>query len=196
MSLVPPSYDGRRLVLLHDEAEVARAVARMARELDARLASTPALLLGLLTGGVYTAVWLSARLHTPHRIDFLRVGRYGSGKSGGEVRWEGAFALPEGTATVVVVDDVFDEGVTLTAVRARLLAAGAGHVLTAVLARKRRARAADIPDPDVVGLDVPDEWLVGCGLDYRGWGRHHPALYALRETAAPPRVDSPEASRA
>ena len=195
MSLVP-SYDDRRLVLLHDEAEVARAVDRMAEELDARLASTPALLLGLLTGGVYTAVWLSARLHTPHRIDFLRVGRYGSGKSGGEVRWEGAFALPEAPATVVVVDDVFDEGVTLTAVRARLLAAGAGRVLTAVLARKRRARAAGIPDPDVVGLDVPDEWLVGCGLDYRGWGRHHPALYALRETATPPRADSPEAFRA
>ncbi len=186
--MIPPGFppgDGR-LVLLHDEAAVARAVARMAESLEPRLAgSSPVLLLGLLTGGVYATVWLSARLATPHRVDFLRVGRYGTSEHGGAIAWGGALPSLEAGATVVVVDDVFDEGVTLTAVRERL-AAGGGRVLTAVLARKARPRSATIPEPDVVGLEVPDEWLVGCGLDCRGWGRHYPALYALRGAAPPP----------
>jgi hypoxanthine phosphoribosyltransferase len=182
----PPSLpDGGRLVLLHDEAAVARAVARMAEDVDRALdGASSVLVLGLLLGGAYAAVWLSARLRTPHRIEFLRVSRYANEERGHEVVWEGALPPLERRTTVVVVDDVFDEGLTLAAVRARL-AAGGVRVLTAVLARKNRARSEGLPEPDVFGLEVPDEWLVGCGLDFRGWGRHYPALYALRRTESP-----------
>jgi len=177
-----PSLPGEegRLVLLHDEETVAAAVARMARRLDQSLeGASSVLLLGLLTGGVYATVWLSARLATPHRLEFLKVGRYGAGARGGDVVWGGALPACGAETTVVVVDDVFDEGLTLAAVRARIARTGA-RVLTAALVRKARARPADVPEPDVVGLEAPDEWLVGCGLDCRGWGRHYPAIYALR----------------
>lgn len=181
----PALWPGRRAVVVHDEEAVARALDRMARELEARLApASGVLLLGLLTGGAYASVWLSTRLRVPHRLEFLRLGRYGRGETGGAVVWAGEPPRPSPGTAVVVVDDIFDEGLTLAAVRERL-AGGDREVLTAVLARKARPRPPGLPEPDVVGLEVPDEWIVGCGLDCDGLGRHYPALYALRTEPAP-----------
>lgn len=187
MRPVPPPtlWPDRRPVLLYDEEAVVHALDRMAAALDERLADVAGAvtLLALLTGGVYTAVWLSTRLTHPHRLEFLRLGRYGAAEHGGRVEWREEFVPPPSGTTIVVVDDVFDEGVTLSVVRTRLETAGV-VVHTAVLARKRRPRPRETSEPDVVGLEVPDEWIVGCGLDFRGLGRHYPALYALRPRTA------------
>jgi len=81
---------------------------------------------------------------------------------------------------VLLVDDIFDEGVTLTAAKAACLEAGAAEVVLAVLARKRHNRAHGTA-PDSVALEVPDGFIVGCGLDDAGRWRNLPGIYMIAE---------------
>jgi hypoxanthine phosphoribosyltransferase len=81
---------------------------------------------------------------------------------------------------VLVVDDILDEGLTLAAIRERLLQLGADACYTAVLADKMNGRKKPI-QADFVALTVPDRFLFGYGMDVRGAWRNLPAIYAMRE---------------
>jgi len=82
-------------------------------------------------------------------------------------------------AHVLILDDIFDSGRTLAAVRGLVAATKPASVRTAVLLRKEVGRAVDI-EPDYVGFDVPDAFVVGYGLDYDGWYRNLPNIAVLR----------------
>ena len=82
--------------------------------------------------------------------------------------------------TIIVIDDIFDEGTTLRAVAEHCRQGGAAQVFTAVMLVKDRQRNPDIPLPDyVTGLTVPDRYVFGCGMDLYGRWRHLTAVYAL-----------------
>jgi hypoxanthine phosphoribosyltransferase len=80
---------------------------------------------------------------------------------------------------VIVVDDICDIGQTLLEVTAYCRSAGAVDVLTAVLVRKRFADDRQVYVPDIVGLDAGDEFVFGCGMDYRGRWRHLPEIFSV-----------------
>ncbi|MGH8273707.1 MAG: hypoxanthine-guanine phosphoribosyltransferase [Gammaproteobacteria bacterium] len=168
--------------LVHSSEAVQSAIARQAAELRLRFADACPLVLVLMQGAVYYAVWLTLALAIPLELDYVDVGRYGDGHAGGALGWRRPPSKRVAGRSVLVVDDIFDEGETLAAVCAACNEAGASAVHTAVLARKRhdRARAAA---PDSAALEVPDRFIVGCGLDYAGRWRNLPALYALDESA-------------
>jgi hypoxanthine phosphoribosyltransferase len=82
--------------------------------------------------------------------------------------------------TVLVLDDILDEGETMAAIIDKLLDLGSGQVFTAVLADKQHGRAKPIT-ADFVGLNVPDRYVFGFGMDVYGLWRNLPAIYALKE---------------
>jgi hypoxanthine phosphoribosyltransferase len=99
--------------------------------------------------------------------------------TGGDIRWVQRPRQDLRGRTVVLVDDIFDEGHTLAALRGHCLDAGAARVFTAVLARKRHGRPVGDAAPDFVGLEVGDDYVFGCGMDLAGHWRHLPGIYAL-----------------
>lgn len=158
--------------------EVAAAVRRVAADVTAALGGRNPLVLSVMGGAVVFTGQLLPLLPFPLDFDTLYVSRYRGDTRGGRVEWR--VAPPERTRgrTVLVLDDILDEGETMAEVRARLLEFGAAAVYVAVLADKAIGRAKPIV-PDFVGLAVPDRYVFGFGMDVHGAWRNLPAIYAL-----------------
>lgn len=162
---------------LYTATQVGAAYDRLARELDAAIDAPEILLLAVMTGGMFPAVEIAQRLERPMRIDYAHATRYRGRTTGGEIEWRRWPALPDERQSIVVVDDIFDEGYTLDAICDRL---GAQHdVTTAVLARKLHDRGLPRDRVDHFGLDVPDRYVFGCGMDYHERLRELPDIWAL-----------------
>jgi hypoxanthine phosphoribosyltransferase len=175
--MAEPPVRGARLVV--PPAAVEGAWNRLAQALQPVVAGGDCVLLGVLVGGMVPLVHVAARLRGDFALDYCHVSRYLGGTAGGALHW---FARPRqrlAGRTVILIDDIFDEGHTLAELRHFCLGQGAARVLVAVLARKRHARAVVGPAPEFVGLDVPDEYVFGCGMDYRDRWRHLDAIYAI-----------------
>jgi hypoxanthine phosphoribosyltransferase len=167
--------------LLCSKEEVDAAIARIAAEINRRLAEAHPLVLPVMNGAVFLAGQLLPQLVFPLEQGFLHVTRYANTTSGGALEWLGE---PEerliAGRTVLVLDDVLDEGVTLAAIRERLLARGAAACYSAVLVEKDIGRKRPIA-ADFVGMVLPNRYIFGCGMDVRGAWRNLPALYAFNE---------------
>jgi len=163
--------------LLAPEA-VVQAVARVAGEINAALGEEQPLLLAVMRGGVVFAGQLLPLLRFPLDFDYVDATRYGDATSGGGLDWR--VDVPEAVRdrTVLVVDDILDEGHTLAAVRRRALEAGARRVLIAVFADKQLPQAKPVA-ADFIGARVPNRYVFGFGMDVRGLWRNLPAVYAL-----------------
>ena len=164
--------------------EIARALERMAEEICADLAGADPVVLAVMHGGAFAAVELCRRLRFPYELDFVHVTRFARGTHGGEIEWRVRPSAELTGRTVLVVDDVLDRGHTLRALGAELEKVGVARQRTAVLVVKRVANARARPKVDYRGVEVEDVYLFGCGMDYRGYWRGLPALYALAPAKA------------
>ena len=162
---------------------VVDAVARIAREVTARLGERHPLVLGVMRGSVIFAGHLLPQLRFPLSFDYLDVTRYGSATTGGEIRWKVTPGTEVGGRVVLVIDDILDEGHTLAAIRDKLLHAGATEFYSAVFAEKQTGRPKPLT-PDFVGLTVPDRYVFGFGMDVHGVWRNLPAVYAVKDEEA------------
>jgi hypoxanthine phosphoribosyltransferase len=113
-------------------------------------------------------------------FDYVHVTRYGQQIAGGALSWRAEPSTPVSGRTLLLVDDILDEGLTLAAIRERLLQRGADACYTAVLADKLIGRKKPIA-ADFVALTVPDRFLFGYGMDVFGAWRNLPAIYAMRD---------------
>lgn len=152
----------------------------MAREITAALAGSFPLVLCVMRGAVIFAGQLLPQLKFPLEFDYLDLTRYHNTTRGGETSWRVTPGTAVAGRTVLVLDDILDQGHTLAEVRAKLTAAGASRVYYAVLTEKDTGR----PKPlraDFVGLRVPDRYLFGCGMDVGGLWRNLPDIYAVKD---------------
>jgi hypoxanthine phosphoribosyltransferase len=183
MALPPPEPDfPAGAELLVSSASVNAAVNRVAAEISAVMARGTGrpLALVVMRGGLIFAGQLLPLLRFPLAIDYVDASRYGAATRGGRLSWR--VGIPDGVAgrTIVLIDDILDEGLTLAAVREQLLAAGAREVLIAVFADKQLASGKPKPvAADFVGVSVPDRYVFGFGMDVGGLWRNLPAVYAL-----------------
>ncbi len=162
--------------------EVQAALGRMAVEITARLAGSHPLVITVMNGGQVFAGQLLPRLSFALDCSYVHVRRYGRETSGGELVW---IAGPHDSVTgrtVLLLDDILDEGRTLAAIRARLVELGAREVLLAAFALKERATPAEV-EADFIGVRVPDRFVFGFGMDLGGLWRNLPSIRALAETA-------------
>ena len=165
--------------LVCSEQEVGRAVERVAAEVTARLADANPLVLSVMGGAVVFTGRLLPLLHFPLELDYLHVTRYDGRTRGSEVRWKAGPRTDIRGRTLLVVDDILDEGDTLAAVRERLLADGAAAFFSAVFADKDIGRAKPIR-ADFVGVRLPDRYVFGFGMDINEYWRNLPAIYAMK----------------
>jgi hypoxanthine phosphoribosyltransferase len=170
-----------RAELLVDPESVQRAIDRVSVRIALRLQELNPLLLVVMHGGLPYAAELLKRLAFPLEYGYLHVGRYGAATRGGELRWHVEPNHELAGRVVLLVDDVLDQGATLAALREWAGSAGATEVLTTVLVEK--AVPADRPiAADYVALKCPDRYLFGCGMDYQGYWRNLPGIYALPDS--------------
>jgi len=164
--------------LVVPEAEVQAALDRIAREVTADLADARPIAVAIMNGGLVFAGQLLTRLPFTLECDYIHVRRYGRLTVGGELEWIAGPHVDVKGRTVLLLDDILDEGRTLAVVREALLARGAAGIRIAAFARKERGEPPAI-EADYVGVAVPDLFVFGFGMDVDGAYRNLPAVYAL-----------------
>jgi len=165
-------------ILVTSEEEVSRALDRLAVEIFADLAAANPIVSTVMNGGMMFAGHLLPRLGFPLECDYIHVRRYGRGTQGGELEWIAGPHVDVRGRTVLLLDDILDEGRTLAVVSDALRARGAEAVRIAAFALKERGEAPAI-EADYVGVRVPDLFVFGFGMDVAGNYRNLPAVYAL-----------------
>jgi hypoxanthine phosphoribosyltransferase len=138
------------------------------------------LVLGVMGGAVVFTGNLLPQLTFPLEFDYIHVTRYGDLDRGGEVVWKVIPRQDVKGRTIIIVDDILDEGETLAHVKQRLLDMGAAEVILAVFADKELGKVKPVK-ADIVGLTVPNQFVVGFGMDAHGYWRNLPGLWVIRD---------------
>lgn len=165
--------------LICSEAEIQTALSGLARDITAELSDAYPVVLTVMGGGVVFAGQLLPKLLFPLECDYLHATRYGDVTVGTQLKWIAAPRLPVAGRTVLVLDDILDEGITLAAIKAKLLDMGATRCLVAVLSEKDLGKSKPVM-ADYVGVRLPNRFVFGCGMDARGAWRNLPAIYAVK----------------
>lgn len=168
--------------LLFDRAELETAIHRMAADIrrDYAQDKQPPLFLTVMNGGMLFGALLALELGFDVEFDYLHATRYRGDTTGRGVEWLRKPAVPLLKRRVLLIDDILDEGHTLNAVIQACVAEGAADVRVAVLARKVHDRCVPGLQGDYVGVEVPDRYVFGFGMDYYEQGRNLPGIYALK----------------
>ena len=152
--------------VLLSESAIADRLAALAAQIDKDYAGTDILLVGVLKGAIMVMADLARALHTPVAIEWMAISSYGSGTtSSGVLRILKDLDTDVAGRHVLVVEDVLDSGLTLDWLRHTLIARGVASLRVMTLLRKPEAVANHI-EVDYLGFDIPDEFVVGYGLDY------------------------------
>ncbi len=159
---------------------VSAAVQRIARDVADRFRNRNPLVLVVMRGGLVFAGQLLPLLDFPLALDHVDVTRYGDATLGGKLQWKSAPAVPVRDRDILLVDDILDEGLTLAEIRRRLLDEGAASVAIAVFSEKATGRPKPV-QADFVGVTLPNRYVFGFGMDYKGYWRNLPAVYAIPE---------------
>lgn len=170
-----------RAACIHDRGVLDAAIARMGRDISQVLGGERAVFLTVMNGGMFFAAPLALAIDHDLEFDYVHATRYGDATVGRELQWRRRPQAKLAGRTVLLVDDILDEGYTLAGLRDYCVAEGATRVLIAVLCVKRHDRRVAGLEADFVGVEVPDRYVFGYGLDYFGQGRNLPAIYALPE---------------
>lgn len=170
--------------LLHDRAAIDAAIGDIADAIveDYDAAAPPPLFVTIMHGGMPFASLLAFALGERGldlEFDYLHATRYRGGTTGSRLAWLHRPATPMRGRRVLLVDDILDEGHTLSAVQRWCEDEGADDVRIAVLAEKIHDRRVDGVEADYVGLEVPDRYVFGFGMDFHDQGRNLPAIHAL-----------------
>lgn len=162
--------------IVHSETVVLTAIGTCARAIGRVLADRDPIVICVMNGGLPFTAALLAELAFPLQLEHVYATRF-AGTHGGELEWRTFPARSFEGREVLVVDDVLDQGITLQAIRERLMDAGARAVRTAVLADKRLPGRS--VEADFAALECPDRYLIGWGMDYHGYFRNLRDIRAL-----------------
>ncbi|TDK33291.1 hypoxanthine-guanine phosphoribosyltransferase [Luteimonas terrae] len=172
--------------LLFDRDTLEDAIETMADEIadDYGDDDTPPVFITIMHGGMPFAAQLAFALGENEldlEFDYLHATRYRGNTTGSGLAWLHRPATPLQGRRVLLVDDILDEGHTLKAVRQWVEDQGAADVRVAVLAVKDHDRLVEGIEADYVGVEVPDRYVFGYGMDFHEQGRNLPGIYALAE---------------
>jgi hypoxanthine phosphoribosyltransferase len=172
--------------VLFDEPTILRRLDEMAAQITQDYRDRELTVIAVLNGSIIFMADLLRRIPSPLKLDCLSVASYHGGtKSSGEVIFK-QIALPDiADRHVLILDDIFDSGLTLAAIRDKLQTANPRSVRVCVLLRKRKAGARPV-EADYVGFEIEDEFVVGYGLDYMERYRNLSCIGVLRKDLIAP----------
>jgi len=180
---VPPRWRKEVKEILFTDAQIARRVKSLAREIERDFRGRELVVVSLLNGTVLFLADLIRHLNLPLRLDFIGVSSYGAGTESGDLVFTKELRLDVRGRDVLLLDDILDTGKTLSRVIPRLQALKPRRIRTCVLLDKPARRAHDV-EADYVGFEIPDFFVVGYGLDFAERYRNlpfvgvlHPHLY-------------------
>ena len=166
---------------LYNEAQIEAAIDKVAYAINAELSERNPVVFCVMNGGLIFAGKLLTKLNFPLELSYLHATRYRSETTGGELFWKAKPELSFMDRDVLIIDDILDEGHTLSAIIEFCKHAGASAVHTAVLIDKDHDRKAR-PDlkANYVGLPCIDRYIFGYGMDYKGYWRNAAGIYAVK----------------
>jgi hypoxanthine phosphoribosyltransferase len=166
---------------LHSNAEVEVAIDAMAAAINSEMADSNPVVFCVMNGGLIFSGKLLPKLNFPLELSYLHATRYRNETSGGELFWKAKPEISFIDRDVLIIDDILDEGHTLGAIIDFCRHAGAKNVRIAVLVDKTHDRKAR-PDlkADYVGMPCVDRYVFGYGMDYKGYWRNAPGIYAVK----------------
>lgn len=170
-----------RSELIYSAAQIDHALDKMAAQLNERLKGTQPVVLCVMSGAVVFTGHLLTRLSCYPEVDYVHATRYGDQTTGSTLDWRAYPSNDLKNRTVLILDDILDEGITLKALIEYCQQQGAKEVVTAVLVQKKHDRCVDALESDYVGLQVEDRYVFGFGMDYKSQLRHLNGIYALRD---------------
>lgn len=174
----------QRADCLFTETEVEGAIRAMARNISAALRDSEPLVMVIMNGGLVVAGKLLTQLDFPLQVDYLHATRYRDLLEGAQLQWQKRPQQELTGRSVLLIDDILDEGETLARVVDYCRQQGAGQVLTAVLIEKLHDHKLSPIKADFVGLRAEDRYLYGYGMDYKGFLRNAAGIYAVSEEDA------------
>lgn len=151
----------------------------MAEAITADLKDKNPLILCVVTGGIVPTGHLLTRLCFPLQLDYIHATRYQGKTRGGELQWLKEPSISLEGRHILLVDDIFDEGITLLEIAKYCTNKGASHVSSAVIVNKVHDRKVDYK-VDYIGLDIEDRYLFGFGMDYKNYLRNINAIHAVK----------------
>ena len=162
------------------KGELKKRIKKLASDISNDYRDKNPVLVGILKGSFIFMADLTRELQIPHEIDFISVASYGSGKhASGVVRWLKDLSINIEGKHVIIVEDIIDSGLTLNYIRNNLLTRKPKSLKIVTLLNKKRKRKIKIP-LKYVGFSIPDEFVVGYGLDYDEKYRNLPYIAQLR----------------
>ncbi len=162
-------------------AEISEALQKLADKLNPQLENETPVVLCVMQGGLIFSGQLIPKLQCMLEIDYIHATRYDNKTAGGELVWKAYPVTSLLDRTVLILDDILDEGQTLRSILQYCEAQGASKILSAVLLRKNHDRCVDNSLTDNIALYVEDRYVFGFGMDYNGKYRQLDAIYALQE---------------
>ncbi|MBI4728432.1 MAG: hypoxanthine phosphoribosyltransferase [Acidobacteria bacterium] len=169
--------------LLLTPARIAGRVGELAREIERDYAGRSPLLVGILKGSVPFMADLVREIRLPLRLDFISISSYGSGARAGVVRILKDLDESIAGEDVVLVEDIIDTGLTVTYLLANLRARGPASLEVCALLDKSVRRIIEVPIR-YKGFDIPDEFVVGYGLDHDGLYRNLRGIVGVRDAGS------------
>lgn len=165
--------------VLISEQELQEKIKELAGQIDADYAGRELLIVGVLKGAVMVMADLARALHVPVQMDWMAVSSYGAGtKSSGVVRVLKDLDTDIAGRHVLVVEDIIDSGLTLSWLMNNLKSRNPASVEICTLLRKPDAVKVEL-DVRYVGFDIPNEFVIGFGLDYAEQYRNLPFIGTL-----------------
>lgn len=169
-----------KAVCLVNREQLDAALDAMAEAITTQLADSNPLILCVINGGIIATGHLLPRLNFPLTLDSVRASRYGNNTAGSDLHWLYQPTTEMRNRTVLIVDDILDEGITLAAIIAWCRDQGADQVYSAVLLDKQIGREKPV-QADFVGLEIDNHYLYGFGLDYKTYLRNANGIYACKD---------------
>ena len=164
---------------LCDSKKINKALDNLAEKITADLKDKNPLVLCVMTGGVIPTGHLLTRLSFPLQLDYIHATRYQGETSGGELHWIQEPGISLQDRNILIIDDIFDEGITLLEIAKYCKEKGASKVYSAVLVNKIHNRKADFK-PDYIGLEIENRYLFGFGMDYKNYLRNVNSIHAVK----------------
>ncbi|NDW18836.1 hypoxanthine phosphoribosyltransferase [Dysgonomonas sp. 216] len=166
--------------LFIDNNTISTAIKNIACKMDSDLAGQEPLFICILNGSFMFAAELMKNLNIPSEITFVRMASYSGTSSTGVLKE--IYGLQENIEgrTVVIIEDIVDTGTTMSLVLEQLAGYNPKKILISTLLFKPDALIEKI-EPDYVALEIPNDFIIGFGLDYDGYGRNYPDIYKITE---------------